>query len=76
VLLEQADMIQRASDRSVPEAADRDNVRRRHKEVLAVADHKARREAAARELATGVAASDRLRGAGHFRPEAAAANRQ
>ena len=38
VLLEQADMIQRAAERSVPEAADRDDVRRRYEEVLAAAD--------------------------------------
>ena len=35
VLLEQAAMIQRASERSVPEAADRDDVRRRYEAVLA-----------------------------------------
>jgi uncharacterized membrane protein len=38
VLLEQAEMIQRASERSVPEAADRADVRRRYEEVLAAAD--------------------------------------
>jgi uncharacterized membrane protein len=38
VLLEQADMILRASERSVPEAADRADVRRRYEEVLAAAD--------------------------------------
>jgi uncharacterized membrane protein len=35
VLLDQAAMIQRASERSVPEGADRDDIRRRHEEVLA-----------------------------------------
>ena len=35
VLLDQAAMIQRASERSVPEAADRDDVRRRYAAVLA-----------------------------------------
>ena len=35
VLLDQAAMIQRASERSVPEAADRDDVRRRYEAVLA-----------------------------------------
>jgi uncharacterized membrane protein len=38
VLLEQADMIQRASERTVPEAADRSDVRRLYEEVLAAAD--------------------------------------
>jgi uncharacterized membrane protein len=38
VLLEQADMIQRASERSVPEAADRNDVRRAYEEVLTAAD--------------------------------------
>jgi Osmosensitive K+ channel His kinase sensor domain/Predicted membrane protein (DUF2254) len=37
VLLDQAAMIQRASERSVPEAADRDDVRRRYEAVLAAA---------------------------------------
>jgi hypothetical protein len=35
VLLDQAAMIQRDSERSVPEAADRDDVRRRYGAVLA-----------------------------------------
>ena len=35
VLLDQAAMIQRASERSVPEGADRDDVRRRYEEVFA-----------------------------------------
>jgi uncharacterized membrane protein len=35
VLLDQAAMIQRASERSVPEAADRDDVRRRYEAVRA-----------------------------------------
>jgi uncharacterized membrane protein len=35
VLLDQAAMIQRASERSVPEAADRDDVWRRYEAVLA-----------------------------------------
>lgn len=35
VLLDQAAMIQRASERSVPGAADRDDVRRRYEAVLA-----------------------------------------
>ena len=35
VLLDQAAMIQRASERSVPEAADRDDIRRRYEAVLA-----------------------------------------
>jgi uncharacterized membrane protein len=39
VLLEQAGMIARAAERSVPEAADRDDVRRSYEEVLAAADH-------------------------------------
>jgi uncharacterized membrane protein len=34
VLLDQAAMIQRASERSVPEAADRDDVQRRYEAVL------------------------------------------
>ena len=38
VLLEQADMIQRASERSVPEASDRADIRRAYEEVLATAD--------------------------------------
>jgi len=38
VLLEQADMIQRASERSVPEAADRADIRRAYEEVLAACD--------------------------------------
>ena len=37
VLLDQAAMIQRASERSVPEKADRDDVRRRYEDVLAAA---------------------------------------
>jgi uncharacterized membrane protein len=40
VLLEQADMIQRASERTVPEAADRADVRRAYEEVLAAADRR------------------------------------
>jgi uncharacterized membrane protein len=35
VLLDQGAMIERASERSVPEAADRDDVRRRYEELLA-----------------------------------------
>jgi uncharacterized membrane protein len=35
LLLDQAAMIQRASERSVPEKADRDDIRRRYEEVLA-----------------------------------------
>jgi uncharacterized membrane protein len=35
VLLDQAAMIQRASERSVPEKADRDDIHRRYEEVLA-----------------------------------------
>ena len=35
VLLDQAAMIQRASERSVPEGADRDDIRRRYEEVFA-----------------------------------------
>ena len=38
VLLDQAAMILRASDRSVPEASDRDDVRRRYDEVIGAAD--------------------------------------
>jgi uncharacterized membrane protein len=38
VLLEQAAMIQRANERTVPEGADRDDVRRRYEQVLAAAD--------------------------------------
>jgi uncharacterized membrane protein len=38
VLLEQADMILRASEESVPEEADRGDVRRRYELVLAAAD--------------------------------------
>jgi hypothetical protein len=34
VLLDQAAMIQRASERSVPEAADREDIRRRYEAVL------------------------------------------
>ena len=34
VVLDQAAMIQRAGERSVPEAADRDDVRRRYEAVL------------------------------------------
>jgi uncharacterized membrane protein len=47
VLLEQAAMIQRANERSVPEGADRADVRRRYEEVLAAADHAAARQDAA-----------------------------
>ncbi|HEY5359085.1 MAG TPA: DUF2254 domain-containing protein [Streptosporangiaceae bacterium] len=47
VLLEQADMIQRASERSVPEAADRADVRRRYEEVQAAADRAVARPASA-----------------------------
>jgi uncharacterized membrane protein len=36
VLLEQAAMIERACQRSVPEAADRDDVQRRYEAVLTV----------------------------------------
>jgi len=45
VLLEQADMILRASERSVPEKADRDDVRRRYEEVLAAEARSAGRPA-------------------------------
>ncbi|MGH3404458.1 MAG: hypothetical protein ACRDRJ_18430 [Streptosporangiaceae bacterium] len=38
VLLEQAEMIQRTSERTVPEAADRADIRRAYEEVLAAAD--------------------------------------
>ena len=44
VLLEQAAMIERASERSVPEAADRDDVRRRYEAVLAAGSRPAARE--------------------------------
>jgi uncharacterized membrane protein len=43
VLLDQAAMIQRASERSVPEKADRDDIRRRYEEVLAAEARLARR---------------------------------
>jgi uncharacterized membrane protein len=38
VLIEQADMILRASEESVPEDADRADVRRRYEAVLSAAD--------------------------------------
>ena len=47
VLLEQAAMIQRASERSVPEKADRDDVLRRYEAVLTADSRLAGREAAA-----------------------------
>jgi uncharacterized membrane protein len=51
VLLEQAAMIQRASERSVPEGADRDDVRRRYEEVLAADSRGAERARAASSAA-------------------------
>jgi uncharacterized membrane protein len=47
VLLDQAAMIQRASERSVPEGADRQDVRRRYEEVLAAGDRPAAGDRAA-----------------------------
>jgi hypothetical protein len=47
LLLDQAEMIQRASDRSVTEASDRADVRRRFEAVLTAEAALARREAAA-----------------------------
>jgi uncharacterized membrane protein len=47
VLLDQAAMIQRASERSVPEAADRDDIRRRYEEVLTADGRFAERDRAA-----------------------------
>jgi uncharacterized membrane protein len=47
LLLDQAEMIQRASERSVAEASDRADVRRRFEAVLAAEAALARREAAA-----------------------------
>ncbi len=47
VLLDQAAMIQRASERSVPEAADRDDVRRRYEELLTTDTRLTQREDAA-----------------------------
>jgi hypothetical protein len=46
LLLDQAEMIQRASERSVSEASDRADVRRRFEAVLTVEAGLARREAA------------------------------
>jgi uncharacterized membrane protein len=46
VLLDQAAMIQRASERSVPEGADRDDIRRRYEEVLTADGRLAGRDAA------------------------------
>ena len=43
VLLGQAAMIQRASERSVPEKADRDDIQRRYEEVLTAGDRSAGR---------------------------------
>ena len=43
VLLDQAAMILRSSDRSVPEESDRDDVRRRYEEILAAAERLERR---------------------------------
>ena len=45
VLLDQAEMIMRTSERSVPEKADRDDIRRRYEEVLAVEARSAGRAA-------------------------------
>jgi uncharacterized membrane protein len=47
VLLDQAAMIQRASERSVPEGADRDDIRRRYEEVLTADGRLAGRDRAA-----------------------------
>jgi uncharacterized membrane protein len=47
VLLDQAAMIQRASERSVPEGLDREDVRRRYEAVLTVDSRLAERERAA-----------------------------
>ena len=44
VLLEQGAMIQRASERSVPEGADRDDIRRRYEDLLSTATRLAKRE--------------------------------
>ncbi len=46
VLLDQAAMIQRASERSVPEKSDRDDVRRRYEAVLTADSRLAGRETA------------------------------
>ena len=43
VLLGQAAMIQRASERTVPEKADRDDIQRRYEEVLRPGDRSAGR---------------------------------
>ena len=50
VLLEQGAMIQRASERSVPEAADRDDTRRRYEDLLSAATRLAKRENGAATL--------------------------
>ena len=47
VLLDQAAMIQRASERSVPEKADRDDIQRWYEEVLTAGDRSAERRQAA-----------------------------
>ena len=47
VLLDQAAMIERASERSVPEGADRQDIRRRYEEVLAAGDRPAAGDRAA-----------------------------
>ncbi|MGO9219021.1 MAG: DUF2254 domain-containing protein [Streptosporangiaceae bacterium] len=60
VLLEQAAMIQRASERSVPEKADRDDVLRRYEAVLTADSRLAGREA--------VAAITQEPGAGALKP--------
>jgi uncharacterized membrane protein len=50
VLLEQGAMIQRASERSVPEGADRDDIRRRYEDLLSTAARLAKRENGATAL--------------------------
>ena len=50
VLLEQGAMIQRASERSVPEGADRDDIRRRYEDLLSAATRLAKRENGATAL--------------------------
>ena len=43
-------MIQRASERSVPEGADRDDIRRRYEDLLSTATRLAKRENGATTL--------------------------
>ena len=54
VVLDQAAMIERAGERSVPEAADRDDVRRRDQAVLAAGSGRTADEPVTRQLSGAV----------------------